>query len=365
MLWQKEVERILDGPLASRSDKVKINHVYIWAGAHAESLIEARTSEDPDIRITSPTMLLNQLAACINHPTFFREQREEFYNARQKPGENTTTYFSRIMDLYRQTEFPDNSNFLIVDKLIYGSVNRECKKKLKKKNVTTKECLEIMRRFELVEATMKKLKQKSHKEMDTSPSLTDPKITTTRMKGSLAFGVIKAHTLVTNVRLKMPRATSAKSKGISSELAYVEKARTRSETHDKDDKRLHNVNASDPESSGYEDNYDLNPVIIGTVHSQNAREVFAPVVFKPNTDSSATFAVQGKVDTGAMVSCMPVSMLPQIGLSSNDLTPNRSIIRGMSGTDLQNCGTVDINVMCNNITTKAVLRYETRLRFNP
>ena len=59
--------------------------------------------------------------------------------------------------------------------------------------------------------------------MDTSLSLTDPKITTTRMKGSLAFGVIKANTLVTNVQLKMPRATSAKSKGISSELAYVEK----------------------------------------------------------------------------------------------------------------------------------------------
>ena len=94
-------------------------------------------------------------------------------------------------------------------------------------------------------------------------------------------------------------------------------------------------------------------MIIDTVRSQNVCEVFAPVVFKPNTDSSATFAVQGKVDTGAMVSCMPVSMVPQIGLSSNDLTPNRSIIPGMSGTDLQNCGTVDINVMCNNITTKA------------
>ena len=59
-LWRKEVERILDGPLSSRSDKAKINHVYIWAGGHAESLIEARTSEDPDIRITSPTVLLNQ-----------------------------------------------------------------------------------------------------------------------------------------------------------------------------------------------------------------------------------------------------------------------------------------------------------------
>ena len=82
-LWRKEVERIINGPLASRSDKVKLNHVYIWAGAQAESLIEARTSEDPTITITSPSILLDQLAACITHPTFFREQREEIYNAKQ------------------------------------------------------------------------------------------------------------------------------------------------------------------------------------------------------------------------------------------------------------------------------------------
>ena len=40
-LWRKEVERIIGGPLAARSDRVKLNHIYTWAGAHAESLIEA------------------------------------------------------------------------------------------------------------------------------------------------------------------------------------------------------------------------------------------------------------------------------------------------------------------------------------
>ena len=143
------------------------------------------------------------------------------------------------MDLYRQTEFPDNSNFLIVDKLIHGSVNREFKKKLmaKGKNVTTKECLEIMRQFESVEATMKKLETLSDTQVDGSYVL-DPTKKSQRngykskphrpknnnnLKESLAFGVINAHTLVANVQLKMPRSTSAKSKGISSELAYVEK----------------------------------------------------------------------------------------------------------------------------------------------
>ena len=80
--WRKEVERIIDGPLASRSDRVKLNHIYLWAGAHAESLIEARQqNEDPELRITTPTALLDQLATCLSHSTFFREKREEFYLA--------------------------------------------------------------------------------------------------------------------------------------------------------------------------------------------------------------------------------------------------------------------------------------------
>ena len=37
-LWRKEVERIKDRPLTSRLDRGKPNHIYIWAGAHAEPL---------------------------------------------------------------------------------------------------------------------------------------------------------------------------------------------------------------------------------------------------------------------------------------------------------------------------------------
>ena len=45
-------------------------------------------------------------------------------------------------------------------------------------------------------------------------------------------------------------------------------------------------------------------------------------------------------------------MLPQTGLSKNHLKPSNAFIRGMSGADLQNCGTKDVNVTCNNITAK-------------
>ena len=43
-MWRKEVERILNGPMFNDPHSVKLNTVYIWAGAHAETLIEARQS---------------------------------------------------------------------------------------------------------------------------------------------------------------------------------------------------------------------------------------------------------------------------------------------------------------------------------
>ena len=90
-LWRKEVERIIRGTVGSRSDRVKTNHIYIWVDTKAKSLIEARPNEDPELRITTPTELLDQLAKCLTHSTLFREKREEFYTARQKIDENTTS----------------------------------------------------------------------------------------------------------------------------------------------------------------------------------------------------------------------------------------------------------------------------------
>jgi len=33
------------------ADLVKLNTVYIWAGAHGETLVEARKSEDPELTV--------------------------------------------------------------------------------------------------------------------------------------------------------------------------------------------------------------------------------------------------------------------------------------------------------------------------
>ena len=91
--WKNEVERIIGGPLASKSNPVKVNHIFIWAGAHAESLIEAKKGEDPSIDVSTPVNLFDQLQSCRTHCTFFREVRCDFCNVHQMAGENTTTFF--------------------------------------------------------------------------------------------------------------------------------------------------------------------------------------------------------------------------------------------------------------------------------
>ena len=56
-LWRKEVERIVEGPLAARSDRVKVNHIFIWAGAHSENLDEVKQNEIPNLNVSTPTTL--------------------------------------------------------------------------------------------------------------------------------------------------------------------------------------------------------------------------------------------------------------------------------------------------------------------
>lgn len=157
-LWHKEVLRIVNGPLHEEYDEVKLNHIFIWAGAHVERLVEAKQVEDPDCKVTTVDELLKCLDGILTHSTHFREAREDFYNAKQNVGENTTAFYSRIIELHRQAEFPEGSDFLIVDKLIHGCTNVECKRKLmaKDKTVTAKVCLETLRRYESVDVTMQR-----------------------------------------------------------------------------------------------------------------------------------------------------------------------------------------------------------------
>ena len=91
----------------------------------------------------------------------------------------------------------------------------------------------------------------------------------------------------------------------------------------------------------YEQSYDINATTNSTTLK---REVLADVKFltkKPST-------LQGKVDTGAMVTCMPENMLHVIGICQKDITPSKARLRGVTGTDMKTLGEIKVLVHCNN-----------------
>ena len=90
--------------------------------------------------------------------------------------------------------------------------------------------------------------------------------------------------------------------------------------------------------------------VIVSRHCDHAVWSICPLTFHVK---GTAFETAGKVDTGAMVSCMPQSMIPKLGFTQSDLTPSNAIIRGISEADLANCGTVKVNISCNGITAGA------------
>ncbi len=98
----------------------------------------------------------------------------------------------------------------------------------------------------------------------------------------------------------------------------------------------------------------MNSIAVDVVSRKSPQEVLAMVKFP------GKYTVEDKVDTGAMVSCMPLSILPKTGLSKEDLQASKVTLHGVSGTSLQNCGTIEVEVMCNRQKYKAKF-YMTKL----
>ena len=368
--WRKEVDRIINGPLAARTDAVKMNLIFIWGGGDAETLIDARIAEDETLKPKTPAELLDQLAACLVHSTYFREAREDFYKIVQSPGENTTSYFARIVDLHGQAEFPNGTQFMIVDKLIHGCLHDKCKRELmtKGKDATVKNCLDIMRKYEAVDVTMKKLGPQV-----SNPSTDQVDATYTSDRSQKPSTRVKSRP--NNMEKPKARSDNAQCVWCSGEshsrdqcpaknsrcayckkYGHYERACLRKKDHGKQNvrqkhKRQHAVEIGTDQPSDYEDDHDLDAVSVDALKSDKHREAFAPVVF--HTKSKSPWTVKGKVDTGAMVSCMPISLLASIGMSKKHLKPSKSIVKGISGTDLKNCGTLDVDVSCNGIREKS------------
>ena len=93
---------------------------------------------------------------------------------------------------------------------------------------------------------------------------------------------------------------------------HFERACLQNKGIDKGQKSKHQLAVGvnpDEDSGEYGYDFDSSLVSIHAMDNQKSREVLALVLFHPKGDKSPSFEIKGKVDTGAMVSCMPTSML--------------------------------------------------------
>ena len=353
-LWRKEVERIINGPMAKDSDSIKLNTTYIWAGAYAETMVEARQAEDASLKIENVEQLLNCLSQCLTHKTFYREAREEFYKLKQSPDENTTRFYSRVIELYKLAEFPEGSEFLVVDKLIHGCTNIDCKRKLMAcdKSIDIKKCLEYLRRFESVDVTMSRLQEQS---VDTTCNKVHAKGYHNKRQHNLTGERSRNKNICqwcngeSHPRSKCPAKNA--NCNFCHKIGHYEKA-CRLKKRPGFTKQIQNAirdSDSDDTHSTHEDQDEpfLDIGVLGNETSK-PREVLADITF--HTKRPAT--LQGKVDTGAMVTCMPSSMLVDIGVKLSDLQPSNAKLRGVTGADLKTCGELTLRASCNGHTCK-------------
>ena len=156
----------------------------------------------------------------------------------------------------------------------------------------------------------------------------------------LVSGVNVSPIRVRNAQQRTPRAISARNVDISNVRAYR-----------KNDSNAVHASTTDHDSSGYEEEFDLSLISVNTLEQRSPREVFAPVSFIQH-DARNNISVKGKVDTGAMVSCIPICMLSKIRMSKDNIKANNAVIRGVSVADLHNYGTVEAQVTCSNVTSQ-------------
>ena len=82
------------------------------------------------------------------------------------------------------------------------------------------------------------------------------------------------------------------------------------------------------------------------VPSKVAHEINADVTFYGSQQQT----IPGKVDNGAMVTCMPQSLLQDIHINVKDIEPTKMKRRGGTGTDMKAIGSPTLKVTCNGET---------------
>jgi len=356
--WRKEAERILNGSLSEKNDACKVNMIFMWGGAEVEDLIDGVKRLDPDLDLDKPKALLDQIGACLTHTTSFRDARKAFFHLEQQQGENAQSYYTRLDNLFRLSDFPDNPTWLIVERLIDGCANKESQRKLMDtgKDVTVQECLAILQREESLDLSMRQRHQGETSQQSAQVNA--------------AYSRDPTRQSQKNGGKHKKQKSGKKHDGMGKRCKYCAgKPHKREQCPARDatchsckgkghyrkaclKKRQHAVDISEESSTDDEGDLGISSIRIrsvgGTWKGKPPKEILATVKFH---HKDSVRQVDGKVDSGAMVTTLPRSMMKDIGLSMSQLQKSTASLYGIT-EKLTLCGTAEVEVTCNQVTSR-------------
>ena len=226
------------------------------------------------------------------------------------------------------------------------------------KYVTAKVCLNTLRQYEAFDVTMlhfsdaqikptcpheptKRSHKKGRKSFHRQPKNNKHISLEKELANLLVVGAAVLH-----IKSKTARASPVR----QAQCHYCNKKGQYSKVcHQKTyEKQANTVGAECQSITNSEDDFDY--VEQSTViASRVAHEIVADVTFYGNQQQK----IPGKVDNGAMATCMPQSLLKDIHINLKDIKPTKMKLRGVTGTDMKAIGSLTMKVTCNGETHHA------------
>ena len=396
LTFQSEAKRILKGPLASKKDDEKLGLLFYWATGTVEKKLRRWCERQDPVQTIDDVDTIDKWYVSVDslirpHAHFFNI-RASFLARDQHPNETVSAWVDALRDLWEQSEY-EAAGMEMRDRLVLGCTAGGYTEITKKKGANKLSVNQILDILEAHEETVRQVKERGDHNVSLAKSQ-DPSKSSQRRGGR----VKKRHNSGDSSRSRSSSSRRHEEKPRRDHKCFNcggkyphEKGKAcpakenncpickknghfkkycRKTKADRKKKELeisavtsagsNRATAPTPQSSlqnahDFDDNLDDEDICMiqtsegATANSVNAAsskglEYFSSISFEGG------YTTEGKVDTGADVSCMPERKLTCLGLNTSDLIPSKVKVSAVGALDLQCKGTVTVEATINDIT---------------
>ncbi len=305
-------ELMFEGPLADKTEAVKIRYLLIWAGEEGQELASTwkLTNEEKKLLETYWTKFEQYVKPKSN----FRLARYKLRTLKQDPSEAVDVFMKKARILVNECKYVDSSEQLI-DALIFGTNSRDVQAKLLKKDetLTIDQALNIARTEEATKQQLKDIGVQKQDEGKDGKQIDAMKSKSSSRKCSRCG---KVHNF--SPRSACPAHNSTCDNcGKPNHWAIVCRSTTNEDTKKanrtkpsaaprRQQKQMHAMNTNEW-SDTEEDNTDeeILTITVAEVSTSNEKEA---IITLPIKSSERTKEVRCKIDTGADGNVLPVKV---------------------------------------------------------